>query len=113
MFKIVLPYSVYALALALIIGAPVWLAALLGGLVEFTGATLLLIQLTGVQQFKYYSFYGHIIRQFTTVEVISLRTISFLVGVRLLSFLFIGMGLWYVGLPFYVLSASHWVRTVD
>ena len=109
MFRLILPYSIYALVIALLAGAPIWIAALIGGLVEFVGATALLIRLTSVKEFKYHSFFGQILKQFTLLDEIGVGVIGLIVGVRLVSFLFIGTGLWFVGVPLFFLACLHYL----
>ncbi len=109
MFKMKIPYSVFVLAVALIAGAPIWLAALLGGAIEFIGAVALLAKLCGTSEFKYHSFYGLILRQFTILDEVGIGNIWLIVSVRLVAFLFIGMALWYVGAILLLLSCSHYI----
>jgi hypothetical protein len=109
MFKLRIPYSVLAFAIAYFSTYTISLSAVIAGTVELAAALALFIRLVSVQHFNYHSFYGSILKQYTILDEIGVGVIWTLVCLRLIAFLFIGMGLWYIGAPLFTLTCMHYI----
>lgn len=113
MFKFRITFGIITALIILGCRLPVNVAMFAGGAVELLAGVYLLISLLYTDTFDIETIAGKIISQMTIYESIGIDAIVLIVGVRLVAFIVAAYGLWFVGVPLYLLTAIHYDKKAE